>query len=437
MKILMMTNTYFPLVGGIEQSIRSFCDEFRRLGHDVLIAAPLYEGRAEDEEQVIRVPAFRKFYKTDFSINLPVPGFLPKIMKTFSPDIVHSHHPFFMGDLALRLSRQYHRPLVFTYHIMVEEYVHYLPIQNEGVKRFVIEIATGYANLADQVIVPTASVRDILLQRGVNVPVETIPTGINLEQFSKGDGQAFRLRHQIPAWAFVIGYVGRLGPEKNLDFLVNGLIRVLKKEPQAHVVIVGYGPSQAAIQKAFEEAGLQQRLHLTGILYSQDLVNAYAAMDVFAFASLSETQGVVLLEAMACAVPVVAVDAPGVREVVRDSFNGRLIRELDLQEFVDAVLWSVHCAAERWQAIKRQALATARGYSIHSCARHMLEIYERLRAGETTGLQRNDSSWYMLKSRLKAEWELFKNLMEAGEAAMLEAASLGEDKRARREKDDF
>ena len=423
MKILMMTNTYFPLVGGIEQSIRLFCDEFRRLGHEILIAAPSYEGKAEDEEHVIRVPALKRFYKTDFSVNLPVPGLLPRIMKTFSPDIVHSHHPFFMGDFALRLSRQYHRPLVFTYHIMVEKYVHYLPIHNEGVKRFVMEIAAGYANLADQVIVPSQSVRDILFGRGVVSPVEVIPTGVDLERFLNGNGTDFRKRNRIPSDAFVIGYAGRLAPEKNLDFLVDCLIEFLKKEVNAHVLMVGQGPSQAMIKTAFERSCLGERMHLTGFLYKEDLVDAYFAMDVFAFASLSETQGVVLLEAMAAGIPVVTVDAPGVREVVNDHVNGRLIDAPDRRKFVDALAGIAHCPPEESRALKRQAKETVSHYSIRSCAQHMLKVYEDLRRKEIDPLRRNDGSWYMLKDRLKAEWDIFKNLIEASEAALAEKFS--------------
>ncbi|OGX09764.1 MAG: hypothetical protein A2Y05_02815 [Omnitrophica WOR_2 bacterium GWA2_53_43] len=420
MKILMMTNTYFPLVGGIEQSIRSFCDEFRRLGHEVLIVAPSHEGKAEDEEHVIRVPALKKFYKTDFSINLPVLGLLPKIMKTFSPDIVHSHHPFFMGDFALRLSRQYHRPLVFTYHIMVEEYVHYLPIQNEGVKRFVMEIAAGYANLADQVIVPSPSVRDILIHRRVTSPIEVVPTGVDLKRFSSGDGADFRERNGIPPDAFVIGHVGRLAPEKNLDFLAGCLVGLLKKESRAHVLMVGQGPSQKTIGAAFEQAGLGKRLHLTGFLYKEDLADAYRAMDVFAFTSFSETQGVVLLEAMAAGVPVVTVDAPGTREVVKDRWNGRIIENPNRQEFIDALGWILNCSPEESRALKEQAEETVKGYAMSFCAERMLEVYENLRRRGIDPLRRNDSSWYMLKDRLKAEWDMFKNLIEAGEAALLE-----------------
>lgn len=420
MKVLMMTNTYFPLVGGIEQSIRLFCDEFRRLGHEVLIAAPAHEGKAEDEDHVIRVPALKKFYKTDFSVNLPVPGLFPKIMRTLSPDIVHSHHPFFMGDFALRLSRQYHRPLVFTYHIMVEKYVHYLPIQSEGAKRFVIEIAAGYANLADQVIAPSQSVRDILLGRGVVSPIEVIPTGVDLQRFSSGNGADFRKRNSIPPEAFVIGHVGRLAPEKNLDFLVNCLLEFLKKETNAHVLMAGQGPSQSMIKSAFERSGLGERLHLTGFLYKADLVDAYYAMDVFAFTSFSETQGVVLLEAMAAGVPVVAVDASGVREVVKDHFNGRVIDDPDQRKFVDALAGIAHCPPEELRALKQHAKETVKDYSMSSCAERMLEVYENLRRKEIDPLRRNDSSWYMLKGRLKAEWDMFKNLIEASEAALME-----------------
>ena len=120
MKILMMTNTYAPMVGGIEESIRSFTSEFETLGHEVFIVAPECEGAPPDEVGVIRLRAIQKFNHSDFSIALPMSHLLPELMKTFLPDIIHCHHPFWMGDIALRLSSQYHIPLVFTYHTMFE-----------------------------------------------------------------------------------------------------------------------------------------------------------------------------------------------------------------------------------------------------------------------------------------------------------------------------
>ena len=164
MKILMMTNTYAPMVGGIEESIRSFTSEFEKLGHEVFIVAPDCEGVPLDEVGVVRVRALQNFNNSHFSIVLPISGLLTELMKTFKPDIIHCHHPFWMGSIALRLSSQYRIPLVFTHHTMFEQHMHYLPIQNDGMQRFIIELFTGYANLATQVIVPSESVRKILFR---------------------------------------------------------------------------------------------------------------------------------------------------------------------------------------------------------------------------------------------------------------------------------
>ena len=428
MKILMMTNTYFPIVGGVERSISSFSDEFRKRGHEVLIAAPTSDGRAPDEEHVIRVPAMRNFNKTEFSVNLPVPGFIHKLMNVFSPDIVHSHHPFFMGDYALRLSRQYRLPLVFTYHTMFEKYVHYLPLHNEKARRFVIEIARGYANLTQQVIAPSQSVREILLERGVTVPVAVVPTGIDPERFAQGGREAFRRQHGIPPDAPVIGHVGRLAPEKNPEFLVRCLIELLREELRVHVLMIGRGPSEQMIRGAFEQAGLGPRLHLTGFLYNQDLVDAYFAMDVFAFTSLSETQGVVLLEAMAAGVPVVAVDSPGVRDTVKDFFNGRLVDECDQEKFVAALKGLLNCPVEESRKIARQAQETAREYSLGSCAGRILGIYGNLLEKGFAVPEGADSSWHMFTERIKAEWDMFKNLVEASEAAVRERSAREEER---------
>ena len=413
MNILMMTNTYFPIVGGLEQSVYSFSQQFKSLGHEVLIVTPTFEGMPTEEPGVIRIPAFQKFSGTIFSLNFPVSGLLTRLMKEFVPDMVHSHCPFFMGDFALRLSRQHAIPLVFTYHTMFEQYVHDWPVQNEGVKRFMVKLAAGYANLVDQVVVPSESVRDILLKRGVKTPMEVIPTGVDLQRFSKGGGIAFRRQNQIPLDALVIGHAGRLAAEKNLEFLTNCLVELLKKDPRVHALIVGLGPSEKMIKDTFEQAGLAKRLHLTGVLHYQQLVDAYFAMDVFAFASLSETQGIVLIEAMAAGLPVVALDAPGAREVVEDHHNGILLSEMDQQSFIDAIQWVLSRSPEELQAIKRAAKITAQKYPIDSAGKRMLEVYEKVRSKRSVSLGKRNSSQYLLLWRMKAELDIYRNFIRA------------------------
>ena len=409
----MMTNTYFPIVGGLEQSVYSFSEQFKALGHEVLIVTPTFAGAPVEEQGVIRLPALQRFSWTIFSVNFPVSGLLTRAMKEFSPDIVHSHCPFFMGDFALRLSRQHAIPLVFTYHTMFEEYVQDWPVQNEGIKRFIVKLAAGYANLVDRLIVPCESVQEILLKRGVKTPMEVVPTGIDLNRFSKGDRKAFRESNGIPPDALVIGHAGRLAAEKNLDFLINCMVEALKKEPRAHALIVGRGSSEKMIKDAFEKAGLEKRVHLVGVLHYQHLVDAYFAMDVFAFASLSETQGIVLIESMASGLPVVALDAPGARDVVKDRSNGRLLKEMDQQSFVDALLWTLRCSGEESQAMKQAAKMTAQKYSIELSAKHMLEVYEDARSKKTISEGKRNNSQYLYLWQLRAEWDIYRNYIQS------------------------
>src|SRR3989338_10993623 len=373
MKILMMTNTYAPMVGGIEESIRSFTFEFEKLGHEVIIVAPECEGAPPDEVGVIRLHAIQNFNKSDFSIALPMSSLLGELMKNFKPDIIHCHHPFWMGGIALRLSSQSHIPLVFTYHTMFEQHMHYLPVQNDGTKRFIIELFAGYANLANQVIVPCESVRAILLERGVKAPMAVVPTGVDLQRFAKGDGHVFRKRLGIPQDSVIIGHVGRLALEKNIEFLCRSVAGYLKKDIKAHFLVGGSGPLKDTIQKIFDEQEVGKRLHLAGVLKGQDLVNCYHAMNIFACASLSETQGIVLVEAMAAGVPVVAIDAPGVREVVKDGYNGRLIFEEDQTNYIEALSWCLKQPYDEFEKMKKNAKATTKEFSAGDCAKNMLK----------------------------------------------------------------
>ena len=158
------------------------------------------------------------------------------------------------------------------------------------------------------------------------------------------------------------------------------MVEALKKDPKVHALIVGLGPAEKMIKDTFKQAGLESRLHLTGVLHYQHLVDAYFAMDVFAFTSLSETQGLVLIEAMAAGVPVVALDAPGARDIIKDYHNGRLLSEMDQQSFVDALIWALYRTPEELQTIKQVVRMTVQKYPINVSAKRMLEINEKIRS---------------------------------------------------------
>jgi glycosyltransferase involved in cell wall biosynthesis len=426
MNIWMMTNTFTPFVGGVAKSVTAFARECRRAGHRVVIVAPVFEGMPVQEEDVIRVPALQNFNGSDFSLALPAPGILAPHLEECRPDIVHSHHPHLLGNTAVRIASRLGCPLVFTHHTTYEQYVHYVPTGASRLRDFVIALVTGYCNLCDCVIAPSQSVASILRERGVLTPIEILPTGVDIRQFAQGNGPGFRRRHRIPKRAFVAGYVGRLAPEKNLAFLAEAVSAQIAQIRCGHFLVVGSGPSAQEIREVFVRSGQRRRLHLVGSLEGQDLVDAYHAMDAFVFTSRSETQGMVLAEAMAAGKPVVALDGPGIREVVIDGYNGRLLLSEREEDFAAALRQIEAAPSRERQQLEAAAQETAQQFSMDRCGRRLLRLYENLVSCQPHG-PKDESPWHHAMEEIKAEWELLKNMAGAvGHAIRKEASAKSE-----------
>ncbi len=414
MRILMVTNTFAPHVGGVARSVTAFTHEYRRRRHDVLVIAPEFSGAPAQEEGVLRVRALQNFNGSDFSVVLKPTGRLRRVVETFAPDLIHSHHPFLLGSTALRLARSLRVPLAFTHHTMYERYTHYVPGDSPALKRFVERLSTNYANLCAHVFAPSASTSTTLRERQVDVPIEVLPTGVRLGDYDCGNGAGLRSALGVPDKAFVVGYVGRLAEEKNLPFLARAFVRFLQQQPQACALIVGDGALRNGLQQAFGEAGLQERVRFTGMLQGALLVSAYKAMDVFAFASQTETQGMVLVEAMAAGVPVVALDASGAREVVVDGTNGRLLVAADENAFCDGI----QSVRANIPTLRPGALRTAQDWALERCADRALARYEQLLAQPAHAPLAMDEAWYRTARLLRAEWDLLGAAMGAASKAL-------------------
>jgi glycosyltransferase involved in cell wall biosynthesis len=425
MKICMFTNTYLPHVGGVARSVDFFARDLRSFGHRVMVAAPTFPadmGAIEDDENVLRMPAVQNFNGSDFSVRIPLPFLVSQRIDDFKPDILHSHHPFLMGDTALRIARRRDLALVFTHHTLYEKYTHYVPLDSKPLQEFVVNLATHYANFCDHVVAPSQSIERLIRQRGVVRPVEDIPTGVDLDFFAQGSGRRFRKTHRIPEDAFVVGHLGRLAPEKNLAYLATAAADFASRQRQSRFLVVGSGPSAAEIHRIFDQQNLGRQLIMPGCQSGPDLSDAYNAMDLFVFSSLSETQGMVLVEAMAAGKPVVALDASGAREVVGDGVNGRLLAEntspLDFADVIEDV-YNHTDMADRWS---RQALETARSLSREACARRLEKLYRstlevRLRRSWEPNADEL-IPWDSLLEGIKVEWELLLQKTTAVAAAI-------------------
>jgi len=419
MRICMFTNTYLPHVGGVARSVSFFAHDLREAGHRVLVIAPTFpacEAHDRHEPDLLRVPAIQNFNGSDFSVRIPSPFLVDEQVDRFEPHVIHSHHPYLLGDAALRTARRRQLPLIFTHHTLYEEYTHYITDNPENMKRFAAFLSINYANLCDRVVVPSESIQTLIHKRGVTVPTAVIPTGVDVAGFSKGDGRSFRQRHAIPQDAFVIGHLGRLAPEKNLAYLATAVARTLKKNRNACFLVVGDGPSRQAIDQIFVESGQHERLVLPGKATGQTLVDAYHAMDLLVFASHTETQGMVLIESMAAGVPVLALDAPGVREVVDNGVNGCLLDgDASSDQFADVLHWVVD-APEQLMAWSQAARRTASVFGRDRSAEQMLRLYVDAVSNKMEKGNFNDSDldvWNKFLLACKAEWDLVANKTES------------------------
>jgi 1,2-diacylglycerol 3-alpha-glucosyltransferase len=409
MNICMFTNTYLPHIGGVARSVALFTEDLRKMGHRVLVVAPTYSNgdeEPEDEEDVLRMPAIQNFYGSDFSLRIRLPFIIDMKINEFKPEVIHSHHPYLLGDSAVRVAFRRNLPIVFTHHTLYEEYIYHVAPDSKVMKRMVVHLSTEFANLCNRVVAPSESIADLIAKRGVKTPIAVIPTGVDFDFFRSGRGTDFRRLHDIPTDALVIGHLGRLAAEKNLEYLCESVIKTLKKIPhQARFLVVGAGPNENLFQEMFNKEGLEDRLVMTGKQTGQNLADAYNAMDLFVFSSKTETQGMVLVEAMAAGIPVIALDASGTREVVVDNYNGRLLPENTSSEvFAETIIdfFKGKYDADSWH---KAAEGMAREFSRELSVEKLIRLYQSVREEKLQGASEENAldPWDKLLRSLKTE----------------------------------
>ncbi|MBO8138259.1 MAG: glycosyltransferase family 4 protein [Desulfotomaculum sp.] len=375
MRIGMFSDSYRPYTSGVVRSLETFKTELESMGHEIFIFAPNYPN-CEREPNVYRFFSIPAPTNKNFTLALPFSiGLLSKIKK-LKLDIIHVHSPFLMGRLGVRCARKLGLPLVFTYHTLYDKYVHYVPFSQNVTKELTQKFTIDFCNHCDMVIVPTNIIADRLRKSGVKVPLTAVPTGINVEEFRTADKDWLRKNYSIPGSKKIMLFVGRLGQEKNIDFLLESYIEIYKQRPDTVLVLVGSGPEEEKLKQKVKEFNLENQVIFTGTRPKEEVVKIYAGADLFVFASVTETQGLVIAEAKAAGLPVVAVDAFGVSEMVVNGEDGYLC-PLDLNIFTNSVLKILNDDSLR-QSMGHMALKNAEKLSSRNCANKLLRVYNKL-----------------------------------------------------------
>lgn len=382
-RVAMFTNNYLPFIGGVPISIERLRRGLQALGNSVLVVAPRYKDQPRQEDHVVRVPSLFSFGENrEFRLaNIFLPR-LQKRVRAFKPDLVHLHHPFWLGSLGLFSARRLNIPAVYTYHTRLEHYAHFVPLPGMLFRNLISHaLIKRFANKCDGVIVPTYSTEEYLRMIGVKTPTFVQPTGIEYQRFRAVDEhEVDKLRRSLGLTdETVFISVSRLSNEKNIDFMIDALA-ALKQQVRRpfRFLMIGDGHQRQRLQDKIESLGLEACCTLVGSVPPDEMPTWYRLGDVFLFASKSETQGMVILEAMAAGLPVVAVRSSGIDDVVRQGFNGFKTPERQ-EPWCEQVRRLLEDDPLR-EELSANALQFARDFSVEQFATDVRQIYAEVQA---------------------------------------------------------
>lgn len=374
----MISDVYFPRINGVSTSIQTFQQELAALGHTVHLIAPAYPGHVENATHIDRIESRAvlmdpedRLMKIDRIYDL-----LPQLRK-MDFDLVHIQTPFVAHYAGIKIARALGIPCVETYHTFFEEYLyHYIPLLPKFLTRGITRrFSRSQCNAVDTLIVPSTAMREVLVNYGCMTPMHIAPTGIQLEKFAGGDGAAFRARQGIPDNRPLLVHVGRVAHEKNIGFLLEVVAKLKASVPDILFLICGEGPARSDLQQQVQRMGLDKQVMFVGYLNREtELLDCYRAADVFVFASRTETQGLVLLEAMALGVPVVSTAVMGTIDIVSPQ-RGALESREDSSEFAGKVA-GILCDKDARASMGESGRAFASTWGAPATARRVLEIYQ-------------------------------------------------------------
>ena len=380
MNILMISDVYFPRVNGVSTSIATFRGSLAALGHSCMLIAPDYLTAADDDAGIVRIPS--RYLVLDPEDRILKAGEIlsqEHELRNRCFDLLHIQTPFIAHHVGVKLARRLGIPAVETYHTYFEEYLyHYIPfLPRPFLKSVARSLTRRQCNHVDAVVVPSCAMHEVLVNYGVRAPVSVIPTGIEPGDLPPGSRERFCSTHGIEPARPMLVHIGRVAHEKNIAFLLDVLCEVRRVVPDVLLVIAGEGPALPSLRRKALELELERNVRFLGYLKrGPALSDCYCAGDAFIFASSTETQGLVLLEAMTLGVPVVSTAVMGTRDILAPG-KGALVAGETMTDFADKVVRLLGDPVLR-ERLGREARDYAAGWSAEVMARRLVEFYREV-----------------------------------------------------------
>lgn len=372
MRVGLFTECYEPVINGVVHSIESTKKGLEALGHEVYVFCPDYKEKNKREKNVIHNPSQRLPSKSDYHFILGLSDKAKKVAGTL--DIFHTHHPFTMGRHANEIAKAHNKPFLFTHHTQYDQYTRYVPILKKGAKKFLYNFLRKFCDKCDIVVAPSLSIKAVIEGYGTKTKVRVVPNGIRVKYFQEKNLSTPREILRLKPNHRIAIYTGRIAREKNIDFVIKAFKLVTLKYPQVYLLIVGGGTALKRLRRLAIKIGLAGKIIFTGKVPYLQMRNYYRACDFFVTASKTEVHPLVLLEAMAAGLPMVAVDAIGTSDIVSPGKTGYLTRE-DLDEYAAKILYLLRNPT-RLNLMSKNARKASKAYSIINTAKKMVETYK-------------------------------------------------------------
>lgn len=414
MKIVISTDIYYPMINGVAVFSRNLAAGLKKRGHKVMVLAPSIDGKfkvEKDEEygftvvrlksrkihvypdQINKVPEAKKlaglklpkvYYKNGLNVSLNCYKTIKRVLDDFQPDIIHDQTPGPVALAVFRYAKKNDIPLVSTDHAYPDNLTQQLKLPRAAKKpinSMMNKYFVSFLKRSEYATMPTEqAVADLIPQKRkpFKVPVEALSNGIDLSRFAKGRANPeIYEEYNIPKTKPIVLYVGRVDPEKSLDILMSAFIKAHEKVPNAHLVVVGDGTARPKLEAQIEKAGLSSNAHFLGRVIGDNLPQLYRTGTVFAITSKTETQSIVLMEAMASGLPCVAVDAGAIHELVKTNKNGYLCEADDI-DAVASSLVKILTDKDRRARMSDESIKRAAKHDISHTLTRMEEIYQQV-----------------------------------------------------------
>lgn len=375
-KVAFFTDTYYPQVNGLVTSIATSKAELAKLGFDVEIYAPNL-GPCDDGPDIFRLGGFVYIPQPEYTFVLPWgKGFSLSKLRPSGVRLIHSHAMFGSGFVALLCAWRQKLPLLMTYHTLFEDYVHYFPYLPARFVKWVNKVLTRWmCHRCELVIAPTPAIKTVLQGYGVRTRIEVLPTGLNAEVFAKTGAR--KADYGVDEGTLLLSCAGRTGREKRMDLLIEALAKVDGRLPHWQLVIAGDGPERANLQRLIERLGLKAKVRILGYIPRAKVLDLMEASDLFVFPSVTETQGMVVIEAMGRGTPVLGADAMGVGHMMRGERGGWLAKPGDLEDLARLLVLALNDKDAR-EAKKVEAQALAAEYKAEAINAKLAGYYREI-----------------------------------------------------------